>query len=257
MQEIIQSIIFVAAAVLHGITGMGFPMLGTTALAFIMPLPKVVALVALPTLLMSWLVLCSNSKKKFYQEIIDYFNAYKLLAVGSVIGSVVGVELLLILPVSLLYLLMAGVTLYYSVSGLFGLYKKVEQINVVANQKNMLLFGLLAGVIGGATNVMSPLLLMFLFSETDDKNRIVKASNLCYLLAKIVQIYMLRNEYLLLESHEYTLIIVLTICSVAGLYVGIWLRNKISANFFKTLVFFVLLILSVKLGYSGVAGVLA
>lgn len=43
MQEIMQSIVFVAAAILHGITGMGFPMLGTTALAFNMPLSKVVA----------------------------------------------------------------------------------------------------------------------------------------------------------------------------------------------------------------------
>lgn len=64
MQEIIQSIVFVIASILHGITGMAFPMLGTTSLAFVMPLSKVVALVALPSLLMSILVLCSNNQKK-------------------------------------------------------------------------------------------------------------------------------------------------------------------------------------------------
>ena len=69
MQEIIQSIVFIAAAILHGITGMGFPMLGTTALAFIMPLSKVVAPVALPNLLMSLLVLCSNNKKGFTKRL--------------------------------------------------------------------------------------------------------------------------------------------------------------------------------------------
>lgn len=90
MQEIIQSIVFIAAAILHGITGMGFPMLGTTALAFIMPLSKVVALVALPSLLMSLLVLCSNNKKGFYQEIVYYLKTYKLLAIGSVVGSILG-----------------------------------------------------------------------------------------------------------------------------------------------------------------------
>lgn len=99
MQEIMQSIVFVAAAILHGITGMGFPMLGTTALAFIMPLSKVVALVALPSLLMSLLVLCSNNKKGFWQEIVYYLKTYKLLAIGSVVGSILGVKLLLILPV--------------------------------------------------------------------------------------------------------------------------------------------------------------
>ena len=84
MHEIIQSIVFIVAAILHGITGMGFPMLGTTALAFIMPLSKVVALVALPSLLMSLLVLCSNNKKGFYQEIVYYLKPINcLLSVAS------------------------------------------------------------------------------------------------------------------------------------------------------------------------------
>lgn len=251
MQEIIQSIVFIAAAILHGITGMGFPMLGTTALAFIMPLSKVVALVALPSLLMSLLVLCSNNKKGFYQEIVYYLKTYKLLAIGSVVGSILGVKLLLILPVSWLFLLMAIITLYYSVNGILNVCAKAKNIQVVANNKNMVLFGFLAGIIGGSTNAMSPILLIFLLSETEDKNRIAKASNLCYLLAKIVQIYMLKDQYLLLNKSEYGLIFLLSVLSIIGLYVGIWLRTKISPNFFKMLIFIVLLILALKIGHSG------
>lgn len=251
MQEIIQSIVFIAAAILHGITGMGFPMLGTTALAFIMPLSKVVALVALPSLLMSLLVLCSNNKKGFYQEIVYYLKTYKLLAIGSVVGSILGVKLLLILPVSWLFLLMAVITLYYSVNGILNVCAKAKNIQVVANNKNMVLFGFLAGIIGGSTNAMSPILLIFLLSETEDKNRIAKASNLCYLLAKIVQIYMLKDQYLLLNKSEYGLIFLLSVLSIIGLYVGIWLRTKISPNFFKMLIFIVLLVLALKIGHSG------
>lgn len=251
MQEIMQSIVFVAAAILHGITGMGFPMLGTTALAFIMPLSKVVALVALPSLLMSLLVLCSNNKKVFWQEIVYYLKTYKLLAIGSVVGSILGVKLLLILPVSWLLLLMAIITLYYSVNGILNVCAKAKNIQVVANNKNMVLFGFLAGIIGGSTNAMSPILLIFLLSETENKNRIVKSSNLCYLLAKIVQIYMLRDQYWLLNKSEYGLIFLLSVLSVIGLYVGIRLRTKISPNFFKMLIFIVLLVLALKIGHSG------
>ncbi|HGP4594943.1 TPA: sulfite exporter TauE/SafE family protein [Neisseria meningitidis] len=251
MQEIMQSIVFVAAAILHGITGMGFPMLGTTALAFNMPLSKVVALVALPSLLMSLLVLCSNNKKGFWQEIVYYLKTYKLLAIGSVVGSILGVKLLLILPVSWLLLLMAIITLYYSVNGILNVCAKAKNIQVVANNKNMILFGFLAGIIGGSTNAMSPILLIFLLSETENKNRIVKSSNLCYLLAKIVQIYMLRDQYWLLNKSEYGLIFLLSVLSVIGLYVGIWLRTKISPNFFKMLIFIVLLVLALKIGHSG------
>nr|WP_101175067.1 sulfite exporter TauE/SafE family protein [Neisseria meningitidis] len=251
MQEIMQSIVFVAAAILHGITGMGFPMLGTTALAFIMPLSKVVALVALPSLLMSLLVLCSNNKKGFWQEIVYYLKTYKLLAIGSVVGSILGVKLLLILPVSWLLLLMAIITLYYSVNGILNVCAKAKNIQVVANNKNMVLFGFLAGIIGGSTNAMSPILLIFLLSETENKNRIVKSSNLCYLLAKIVQIYMLRDQYWLLNKSEYGLIFLLSVLSVIGLYVGIRLRTKISPNFFKMLIFIVLLVSALKIGHSG------
>ncbi|HEZ3709301.1 TPA: sulfite exporter TauE/SafE family protein [Neisseria meningitidis] len=251
MQEIMQSIVFVAAAILHGITGMGFPMLGTTSLAFIMPLSKVVALVALPSLLMSLLVLCSNNKKGFWQEIVYYLKTYKLLAIGSVVGSILGVKLLLILPVSWLLLLMAIITLYYSVNGILNVCAKAKNIQVVANNKNMVLFGFLAGIIGGSTNAMSPILLIFLLSETENKNRIVKSSNLCYLLAKIVQIYMLRDQYWLLNKSEYGLIFLLSVLSVIGLYVGIRLRTKISPNFFKMLIFIVLLVLALKIGHSG------
>ncbi|RQK97462.1 sulfite transporter TauE/SafE [Neisseria meningitidis] len=251
MQEIMQSIVFVAAAILHGITGMGFPMLGTTALAFIMPLSKVVALVALPSLLMSLLVLCSNNKKGFWQEIVYYLKTYKLLAIGSVVGSILGVKLLLILPVSWLLLLMAIITLYYSVNGILNVCAKAKNIQVVANNKNMVLFGFLAGIIGGSTNAMSPILLIFLLSETENKNRIVKSSNLCYLLAKIVQIYMLRDQYWLLNKSEYGLIFLLSVLSVIGLYVGIRLRTTISPNFFKMLIFIVLLVLALKIGHSG------
>ena len=233
MQYIVLSMVFIVASILHGIAGMAFPMLATTSLTFIMPLSKVIALVALPSLLMSLLVLCSHNQKRIGQEIIDYLKTYKLLAISSVIGSILGVKLLLILPISWVYLLMASVTLYYSINN------------------NMILFGLLAGVIGGATNAMSPILLMYLFSESDDKNRITKASNLCFLLAKIVQIYMLRNQYLLLEKSEYGLIFLLTVFSIIGLYIGIWLRNKISTRFFKILNFAILFILAVKIGYSG------
>ncbi|RQK04922.1 sulfite transporter TauE/SafE [Neisseria meningitidis] len=251
MQEIMQSIVFVAAAILHGITGMGFPMLGTTALAFNMPLSKVVALVALPSLLMSLLVLCSNNKKGFWQEIVYYLKTYKLLAIGSVVGSIFGVKLLLILPVSWLLLLMAIITLYYSVNGILNVCAKAKNIQVVANNKNMVLFGFLAGIIGGSTNAMSPILLIFLLSETENKNRIVKSSNLCYLLAKIVQIYMLRDQYWLLNKSEYGLIFLLSVLSVIGLYVGIRLRTKISPNFFKMLIFIVLFVLDLKIGHSG------
>ena len=102
MNDIIQLIIFTIAGILHGITGMGFPMIGTSALSFSLPLSQAVAIVAIPSLLMSLLVLCSNNKQGIWRELTDYLHQYKLLAITSVIGGIIGVKLLLILPVAYL-----------------------------------------------------------------------------------------------------------------------------------------------------------
>ena len=251
MNDGLLSIIFGAAGVLHGITGMGFPMLGTTALSFMLPLSESVAMVALPSLLMSLIVLCSNNERSITQEILYYYQNYKLLAISSVLGSIAGVWLLLILPSAWLYLVMAVITLYYATHGLLNLTGKVRQLQVPTGNISMLIFGLIAGLIGGATNAMSPILLIFLFSLTDNKNQIAKASNLCYLLGKVVQITMLMPQYATFDSKKYLLIAVLTLISLVSLYLGVYLRTKISVGIFKLLTFGILLLLALKIGITG------
>lgn len=76
------------------------------------------------------------------------------------------------------------------------------------------MFGSLAGIIGGATNAMSPILMMYLFSETDTKHKIVKVSNICYFLGKIVQIFLLSDEVLAFNTGELLVLIAITLISV-------------------------------------------
>lgn len=252
-----QAVVFLLAGVLHGITGMGFPLLATAALALVMPMPKVVALVALPSLLLSLLVVIKVPKgapfdiKRVAKEFGYYAKTYRYLATASVVGSILGVWLLSVLPMAWLLLLMATVTLYYATSGFLALFGKAKPIAIAPNAKNSVMFGFLAGLVGGATNAMSPILLMFLLAESDDKNRIAKASNLCYLLAKIVQILMLKEQYLRLNAKEYGVMGLLALCCVLGLFFGIGLRDKITPNVFKGLIFIVLLALALKIGHLG------
>ena len=252
MNDIIQLIIFTIAGILHGITGMGFPMIGTSALSFSLPLSQAVAIVAIPSLLMSLLVLCSNNKQGIWRELTDYLHQYKLLAITSVIGGIIGVKLLLILPVAYLYLMMAVVTVYYAAHGLLTLMNKAKPLTVPTGKLSMSLFGLAAGMVGGATNAMSPILLIYLFSKTDDKTTIAKASNLCYLLGKVVQVVMLWGQYAAFDQRQYTLLGLLTIVSMLGLFGGIWLRAYISGTVFKLMIYLILLILALKIGHTGI-----
>ncbi|MFC0821391.1 sulfite exporter TauE/SafE family protein [Moraxella marmotae] len=257
MQELIQILAFAIASVLHGITGMGFPMIGTTALAFIMPLPQAVAMVALPSVVMSLLVMSTGRKRSLMAELWHYCQHYKLLAISSIIGGVIGVKLLLILPNYVLYLAMSAVTLYYVAQGFLSLKGKLPELSVPTTPMSMAAFGLLAGIIGGSTNAMSPILLMFLMSYTKDKNEIAKASNLCYLLGKVVQVILLKDRFLSFTYTNWLVLLALTAVSIGFLLLGIYLRAKISIDAFKALTYGVLLLLALKIGYSGLQGLFA
>lgn len=250
----ISLIIIGLASILHGITGMGFPLIATPALAASLPLPQVIALLAIPTFILNALVVFkkeANQKTTNHTTNIALLKRYWLLALTSVIGSIIGVKLLFILPLAYLSLIMAAVILYYATQGLLALYHIIKPISVPTGKISMASFGFLSGLIGGATNAMSPILLMYLLSKTQDKSEIAKASNLCYLLAKIVQIVLLWHQFANFDQKAWVLLVVIVAFSMLGLIFGTQLRHRISQNLFKQLIYIILLIIGIKVGWSG------
>lgn len=69
---ILQLIVFAVASLLHGLTGMGFPMIGTIALAMLFPLPKAIAIMAFPSLIMNFIVLFTNNTRGVLGEVAYY-----------------------------------------------------------------------------------------------------------------------------------------------------------------------------------------
>lgn len=258
----ISLIIISLASMLHGLTGMGFPLIATPALATSLPLPQAIALLAIPTFILNALVVFKKETNKEISQEANKETAnhttntallkrYWLLALMSVIGSIVGVKLLFILPLAYLNLIMAVVILYYATQGLLALYHIIKPIHVPTGKLGMASFGFLSGLIGGATNAMSPILLMYLLSKTQDKSEIAKASNLCYLLAKIVQIILLWHEFAKFDKQAWGLLALIVVLSMTGLGFGTQLRHRISQNLFKQLIYIILLIIGIKVGWSG------
>ena len=147
--------VFAPAAVLHGMVGIGFPLITTAALALFMPMPQAVALTLLPTLLLNLTSLLP------LHSLPAMIRRYALLALASVVGSLLGVYLLLILPAAWLQLALALATGFYVLHSLLR--------DLPAPPRGLpatLLLGLLAGVVGGATNAMSSILMMVLRAQS-------------------------------------------------------------------------------------------
>ena len=249
-QTLILLAIFALASLLHGISGIGVTLVTTTALASIYPLPQAIVLVIFPSLLLNALTWLAGGGRSLWQNFIYYGRRYWLLALMSLLGSLLGAQLLLWIDSAYILLLLAVVIGYYVISSLLG-----KQIRLPNTKPVLIMVGLSAGIIGGATNAMSTILLMYLLSATDDKNTIAKVGNMCYFLGKIAQIIVLREPIMALSGDEWQLIALLCIVSVLALLIGIRLRRYLAQARFRQLILWILAILGVRVGWQGGDGV--
>ena len=220
------------AAILHGMSGFGFPMLSTAAVAMLYPLSTAVALVLIPCLLLNIYMLRGDATQSIFSSLYGYCKKYWGLIFSALIGSYLGVSLLLILNEGYLKLAMGVLILLY-VADQF----RQRPLQISASLKNMLIFGLLAGVIGGATNAMAPFLMMYLLSTQHSKTDIVVISNLNFIISKLIQLAVLFPVIQQFNHIQLQVLALICLISVAMVYVGSQIRKNISQAVFKQIVF--------------------
>lgn len=243
--------LFAVASLLHGISGLGVTLVTTTALASMYPLPQAIVLVIFPSLLLNAMTWLAGGGRTLWQNFTYYGRRYWLLALMSLLGSLLGAKLLLWVNSAYILLLLATVIAYYVISSLFG-----KPLRLPDTQPVLVIVGFSAGVIGGATNAMSTILMMYLLSASDDKNTIAKVGNMCYFLGKIAQIIVLREPIMALSGSEWQLIMILSIISVGALLIGIRLRRYLPQARFRQLILLILTLLGIRVGWQGVTALL-
>ena len=251
IQMVLLITVFIGASVLHGISGIGFTLIATTALASIYPLPYAIVLVIFPSLLLNattWLI---GGERSIWQNISHYSRHYWLLALTSLLGSLLGAQLLLWVNSTYLLLLLAVVIAFYVLNSLWG--KAIE----LPNTKFVLIaVGLSAGIIGGATNAMSAMLMMYLLSASDDKNTIAKVGNMCYFLGKLAQIIILREPIMAMSRAEWQIISLISVLSIVATLIGIRVHHYLPQARFRQLILLILAVLGVRIGWQGITALL-
>ncbi|MGA6101192.1 sulfite exporter TauE/SafE family protein [Psychrobacter pocilloporae] len=246
-QTLVLTLIFALASLLHGISGLGATLVTTTALASMYPLPYAIVLVIFPSLVVNVMTWLAGGERSFWQNFIYYGRRYWLLALTSLLGSILGAQLLLWINSAYILLMLAAVITFYVVSSLLG-----KQIRLPDTKPMLIAVGFGAGVIGGSTNAMSTILMMYLLSASDDKNTIAKVGNMCYFLGKIAQIIVLREPIMALSSGEWQLIALLSVISIVTLLVGIRLRRYLPQARFRQLILVIITLLGIRVGWQGV-----
>ena len=251
-QTLLLIAVFALASLLHGISGLGVTLVTTTALASMYPLPHAIVLVIFPSLLLNAMTWLAGGGRTIWQNFIYYGRRYWLLALTSLLGSLLGAKLLLWVDSAYILLALAAVIGFYVISSLLG-----KQIRLPNTKLVLMLVGFSAGVIGGATNAMSTILMMYLLSASDNKNTVAKVGNMCYLLGKIAQIIILRGPIMALSGEEWQLITFLSVLSIVALLVGIRLRRYLPQARFRQLILVILTVLGIRVGWQGIMSFIA
>jgi len=224
---VISASIFFLAALVHGSIGFGFPMVATPLLALMMDIQSAIIITLIPTLLMNIITVAGEANYKF-KAFIDAFKRHYLLATYALIGTVFGTLLLIYSNSDLFKVLLAFAILVYLIS---------DQIKLnmpwLAHypRSAKLVFGLIAGLLGGLTNVMAPVLIIYSLELKKSKRDIIQASNICFLFGKIAQIclFTFSAKFTL---NELTISSLMFIVSAVAIVLGIQIQKKIKVEIY-------------------------
>lgn len=236
-------LIAVVAALVHGSVGFGFPMIATPLLSLIMDLQTAIVLTLMPTLIMNIAAIASEG------EVAAAFRRYLPLAISAMVGSAVGTQLLLITG-SEVFKVILGLAIF--------LYLAVERVQLhiplVRSRPRfaMYLFGCMAGILGGLTNVMAPVLIIYFLESGHNKKEIVQAANISFLLGKIVQIVLFW-----LGGHctlaRFTVSALLTGVAAVAFAGGIVVKKRLDTEVYKKILRVFLFIVALMLFFQYLA----
>lgn len=237
---------FIIGAILHGITGFGYPIVGTAVIASFYPLKIAVAMVTVPCIVLNLIML--RTEKGIFHNLIHYGKKFFWLFFSSFIGGLIGVKLLLIIPEYKLKIFL-GITLLFYVFIQYSSYRiRFKQDNIT-----MFIFGFFAGIIGGVTNAIVAFLMIYLLGTNRHKTEMVIVNNISILITKLIQIIMLFPVISHFHSKDIFLLGLVIVISLGFVFIGNAIRQRLAQHIFNHAVVAMLFILGCYSLYKGIS----
>jgi uncharacterized protein len=237
---VILSVILFSSALVQGSIGFGFPLISTPLLAMITDMKTAILYVVIPTLLINVVSLFSEG------DILKAFKRFYPLALMAMVGSAIGTQILIYSSSEFFKLLLAISIFFY----LFIQKFKFEMKWV--NEKptfSIIVFGLLAGIIGGLTNVMSLILIIYSLEAKHSRKEVIQSANLCFLFGKLIQIIIFSIHGSFTQEVLNTSILSLLVVGIA-VVIGIKVKNKIPQDNYNKIIKVFLFLMAVALVYQ-------
>ena len=233
-------IILFCSALVQGSIGFGFPLISTPLLAMITDMKTAVLYVVIPTLLINVISLFSEG------DILKAFKRFYTLAFMAMLGSAIGTQILIYSSSEFFKLLLAISIFFYLAIQKF----KFEMKWVNEKPKfSIIFFGFVAGIIGGLTNVMSMILIIYSLEAKHTRKEVIQSANLCFLFGKLVQVIIFAMHGSFTQEVLNTSMLSLVVVGIAVL-IGIKIKNKIPQDNYNKIIKVFLFLMAVALIYQ-------
>ena len=226
------------AGFVHGTLGVGFPLTATPLLALFMDVQTAILITLFPNIVVNILSIIKGGN--WSQSIGRYWP----LAIYASIGSMIGTEILITAPPEPFKLLLAILIIIYLNTSRLSRIK----LDWIGTQRHfsMAVFGLVAGLMGGTTNVMLPILVIFALELGLATTVMIQVFNLCFMMGKITQVGVFSLEGLLDVGLLFATIPAVIVSAVI-LLIGMRLRDRIKTETYRRFLNYLLVITSVIL----------
>ena len=232
------SIIMLCAGLIHGALGLGFPLVATPLLALFTDVRTAILITLLPTVSLN---IFSILRGGHWRESIGRFWP---IAAYAVAGGIAGSYVLVISDPAPFKLLLAALVLLYLFAGQASAFRMHWiQKHLAAS---MMVFGLIAGLAAGTTNVMVPILIIYSLELGLQRTAMVQVFNLCFLAGKLTQIGVFGSAGLL-TGPLLLATAPLAVVAVGALFAGMKIRDRIPTDTYENVVRRVLLVLALVL----------
>lgn len=217
-------LVVLAAGVVQGALGFGFPFIATPLVAMGSDMRSAVVSVLLPTLAVT---VANLAKSGPLRPVLRRFWPVPLYAMA---GAALGTSLFIAAPHAPYALVLAVLIFLYLNLDRLGL----GQSAAVARHERALapLAGLAAGVFEGTANVAAPPLIIFYLALGLTPAALVQALNICFFAGKLAQFALLASRGGVEPAH-WLASLPLAAFAVAGFFAGLRLRRRIDARSFR------------------------
>jgi uncharacterized membrane protein YfcA len=237
------AVIVAGAATVKGAIGFGFPLISVPLLTVVLGPRVAVPIIAIPTLLGNLIVVSRGGAA-------GSIGPFVAILGGLIAGTIAGAMLIKALDPRVLSVLVGAIALLYVIATACHLTTLVPP---AVGKRAAPLIGLVAGAIGGATGIFSPLLASYLHLLRLAKREFVFWITVMFFVSNVVQI----GSYLHLGLYRGPVLgtsLLSCLPMAAGTGLGLVLQDRLDQQVFGRIVLAVVFVAAFSLLIRGVTG---